>query len=653
MSTSKSARIKELTQMLQKAAKAYYAEDVEIMSNLEYDKLYDELVQLEKETGIILAGSPTQTVGYEAVEELPKETHEKPMLSLAKTKDREELRAWLGDKEGLLSWKLDGLTILLTYENGELVKAVTRGNGEVGEVITANAKTFKNIPLYIPHKSKMVLRGEAVISYSDFEKINASIEEEALKYKNPRNLCSGSVRQLNSAITAERSVNFFAFALVHCEEMEFISREEQVKFMQSMGFAVVPYVKVNKDSILSEIENFAKKVSDYEVPSDGLVLVLDDIAYGESLGRTSKFPRDSIAFKWADELRETTLLEMEWSASRTGLINPVASFEPVELEGTTVSRASVHNISIVRGLKLGLGDRITVYKANMIIPQIAENLTGSDTLEIPKVCPVCGGKTQIEQINEGQFLYCTNKDCDAKKIKLFSLFVGRDGLNIDGMSEVTLEKFIAKGFLHEFSDLYHLNQYQEEIIAMEGFGQKSYDKLMQAIEVSRKTTLPKVLYGLGIAGVGLATAKVICKHFDYEYGTMVSASVEELTEIEGVGAVIAQAFADYFAEKSQKERFYRLLAELELVNEKKDISAQTLTGKVVVITGSLELYENRNALKDAIEAMGGKVTGSVTAKTTYLINNDINSTSSKNKKAKELGIPIVTEKEFAEEFLGG
>lgn len=653
MSTSKSARIKELTQMLQKAAKAYYAEDVEIMSNLEYDKLYDELVQLEKETGIILAGSPTQTVGYEAVEELPKETHEKPMLSLAKTKDREELRAWLGDKEGLLSWKLDGLTIVLTYENGELVKAVTRGNGEVGEVITANAKTFKNIPLYIPHKSKMVLRGEAVISYSDFEKINASIEEEALKYKNPRNLCSGSVRQLNSAITAERSVNFFAFALVHCEEMEFISREEQVKFMQSMGFAVVPYVKVNKDSILAEIENFAKKVSDYEVPSDGLVLVLDDIAYGESLGRTSKFPRDSIAFKWADELRETTLLEMEWSASRTGLINPVAIFEPVELEGTTVSRASVHNISIVRGLKLGLGDRITVYKANMIIPQIAENLTGSDTLEIPEVCPVCGGKTQIEQINEGQFLYCTNKDCDAKKIKLFSLFVGRDGLNIDGMSEATLEKFIAKGFLHEFSDLYHLNQYQEEIIAMEGFGQKSYDKLMQAIEVSRKTTLPKVLYGLGIAGVGLATAKVICKHFDYEYGTMVSASVEELTEIEGVGAVIAQAFADYFAEKSQKERFYRLLAELELVNEKKDISAQTLTGKVVVITGSLEIYENRNALKDAIEAMGGKVTGSVTAKTTYLINNDINSTSSKNKKAKELGIPIVTEKEFAEEFLGG
>lgn len=653
MDTSKLNRIKELTQILQEAAKAYYAQDVEIMSNLEYDRLYDELVELEKETGIILAGSPTQNVGYEAAEELPKETHEKPMLSLAKTKDREELKAWLGEKEGLLSWKLDGLTIVLTYENGELTKAVTRGNGEVGEVITANAKTFKNIPLYIPHKGKMVLRGEAVISYSDFEKINASIEDETLKYKNPRNLCSGSVRQLNSAITAERSVNFFAFALVQCEETEFTSREEQVRFMQRMGFSVVPCVRVEQDTILAEVESFAQKVAGYDIPSDGLVLILDDIAYGESLGRTSKFPRDAIAFKWADELRETTLLEIEWSASRTGLINPVAIFEPVELEGTTVSRASVHNISIVRALKLGLGDRITVYKANMIIPQIAENLTGSDTLEIPTVCPVCGGKTQIEQINEGQFLYCTNKDCDAKKIKLFSLFVGRDGLNIEGMSEATLEKFIAKGFLHEFSDLYHLDQYREEIISMEGFGTKSYDKLMQAIEASRKTTLPKVLYGLGIAGVGLATAKVICRHFDYEHSSMVAASVEELTEIEGVGAVIAQAFADYFAEEVQKERFYRLLGELEIVNEKRDVSSQTLTGKVVVITGSLELFENRNALKDAIEAKGGKVTGSVTAKTTYLINNDINSTSSKNKKAKELGIPIVTEKEFAEEFLNG
>ena len=644
MDTSKLSRIKELNQILKEAAEAYYAKSVEIMSNL-------ELVQLEEETGIVLAGSPTQTVGFAAVDELPKEAHEKPMLSLAKTKSREELRDWLAEKEGLLSWKLDGLTIVLTYEKGKLYKAVTRGNGEVGEVITANAKCFQNVPLAIPHKGRLVLRGEAVISYSDFEKINASITDEALKYKNPRNLCSGSVRQLNSAVTAERCVNFYAFTLVQCEGVEFVTKEEQVQFLQSMGFAIVPYKKVTGENILAAIEDFAAKIEAYDIPSDGLVLVLDNIAYGQSLGRTSKFPRDSIAFKWADELRETTLLEVEWSASRTGLINPVAIFEPVELEGTTVSRASVHNISIVRALKLGLGDRITVYKANMIIPQIAENLTASDTLEIPAVCPVCGGATQIRQINEGQFLYCINDACDAKKIKLFSLFVGRDGLNIDGLSEATLEKFIAKGFLHEFSDLYHLDRYREEIIDMEGFGQKSYDRLMQAVEASRKTTLPKVIYGLGIAGVGLATAKLICKHFDYDYNAMVKASVEDLNEVEGIGDVIAQAFVNYFAEASNKEMVERLLCELEIQTEKVDAATQTLTGKVVVITGSLELYDNRNALKEAIEAKGGKVTGSVTAKTTYLINNDINSTSSKNKKAKELGVPIVTEKEFAEEFL--
>ena len=648
---SKLTRIKELTTILKEAAEAYYAKDIEIMSNLEYDRLYDELVQLEEETGIVLAGSPTQTVGYEAVDELPKEAHDKPMLSLAKTKSREELQGWLMDKEGLLSWKLDGLTIVLTYEEGRLSKAVTRGNGEVGEVITANAKCFKNVPLSIPHKGKLVLRGEAVISYSDFEKINAAISDEAMKYKNPRNLCSGSVRQLNSAITAERSVNFYAFSLVQCEGKMFKTREEQVMFLQTMGFATVPYNKVNKDNILQAIEEFAQKVEEYDIPSDGLVLVLDDIAYGESLGRTSKFPRDSIAFKWADELRETTLLEMEWSASRTGLINPVAIFEPVELEGTTVSRASVHNISIVRALKLGLGDRISVYKANMIIPQIAENMTQSDALEIPKCCPVCGGGTEVRQINEGQFLYCINEDCAAKKIKLFALFVGRDGLNIDGMSEATLEKFIAKGFLHEFSDLYHLDRYKDEIISMEGFGQKSYDKLIQAVESSRKTTLPKVIYGLGIAGVGLATAKLICKHFQYDYSAISNAGVEELNEIEGVGNVIAQAFVNYFASEENRTMVARLLDELDIEVEKVDEESQTLAGQVVVITGSLELYENRNALKDAIEAKGGKVTGSVTAKTTYLINNDITSTSSKNKKAKELGVPIVTEKEFVEKFL--
>jgi len=648
---NKLERIKELTRILKEAAEAYYAKDIEIMSNLEYDRLYDELVQLEEETGVVLAGSPTQTVGYAAVDELPKEAHDRPMLSLTKTKSREELQEWLMDKEGLLSWKLDGLTIVLTYEEGKLAKAVTRGNGEVGEVITANAKCFKNIPLSIPHKGRLVLRGEAVISYRDFEKINAAIADEAAKYKNPRNLCSGSVRQLNSAVTAERNVNFFAFSLVQCDGKAFSTREEQVKFMQSVGFATVPYRKVNKDTIMEAIESFAGEVESYDIPSDGLVLILDDIAYGESLGRTSKFPRDSIAFKWADELKETRLLEIEWSASRTGLINPVAIFEPVELEGTTVSRASVHNISIVKALKLGLGDRVTVYKANMIIPQIAENLDKSDTLDIPCSCPVCGGKTEVRSINEGQFLYCTNEACAAKKIKLFALFVGRDGLNIDGMSEATLEKFIAKGFLHEFRDLYHLDRYKEEIISMEGFGRKSYDKLIGAVEASRKTTLPKVIYGLGIAGVGLATAKLICRHFDYDIDAIKQASTEELSEIEGIGDVIAQAFVTYFSSEENRAMVERLLSELDIQVEKVDATSQTLAGRVIVITGSLELYENRNALKDAIEAKGGKVTGSVTAKTHYLINNDIASTSSKNKMAKELGVPIITEKEFAEQFL--
>lgn len=648
---AKIERIKELNQILKKAAEAYYAKDIEIMSNFEYDALYDELVALESETGMILAGSPTQTVGYAAVEELPKEVHEKPMLSLAKTKSREELRDWLGEKEGLLSWKLDGLTIVLTYEEGKLFKAVTRGNGEVGEVITANAECFQNIPLAIPHKGKLVLRGEAVISYSNFEKINASIEEESLKYKNPRNLCSGSVRQLNNEITAKRGVLFFAFTLVQCEEKEFQTREEQMQFLHSMGFSVVPYVKVEKETILDSIEKFSSEIESYDIPSDGLVLVLNDIAYGESLGRTSKFPRDSIAFKWADEIKETTLLEVEWSASRTGLINPVAIFEPVELEGTTVSRASVHNISIVKALKLGIGDKITVFKANMIIPQIAQNLTASDTLEIPTTCPVCGEPTEIRQINEGQFLYCTNEACAAKKIKAFSLFVSRDGLNIDGLSEATLEKFIAKGFLHEFADLYHLERYKEEIIQMEGFGVKSYEKLIQAAETSRKTTLPKVVYGLGIAGVGLATAKLICNHFGYDYEKMEQASVEELNEIEGVGDVIAQAFVTHFADEQNRERVHRLLQELELEQKTLNAEAQTLAGKVIVITGTLSLFENRNALKEAIEEKGGKVTGSVTSKTSYLINNDNLSTSSKNKKAKELGVTIITEQEFVDEFL--
>lgn len=654
-------RMKELVVILQEASKAYYAENREIMSNFEYDKLYDELIKLEEETGTTLAGSPTITVGYEAVDELPKETHESPMLSLDKTKDREVLKEWLKDKEGLLSWKLDGLTVVLTYENGKLLKAVTRGSGEVGEVVTNNAKTFINLPLTIPYKGKLILRGEAVITYEDFKKINDEIEDALAKYKNPRNLCSGSVRQLNNEVTKNRRVRFFAFSLVKAEDeknlnsendtRKFTTHEAEFDFLKSLGFEVVEYKKVTAESILDSIQYFEEKVAGYEVPSDGLVLTYNDIAYGKSLGRTAKFPRDAIAFKWADEMRETTLLEMEWSPSRTGLINPVAIFEPVELEGTTVSRASVHNISIVKGLKLGIGDTITVYKANMIIPQIAENLTMSDSLEIPECCPACGGKTEVRQVNEVQSLYCTNAECSAKKIKAFTLFVSRDALNIEGLSEATLEKFIAKGFLHDFTDIFHLDKYEDEIKAMEGFGEKSYKNLIESVENARRTTLPKVIYSLGIANIGLANAKMICKEYKYNLQDMMNATVEELSQIDGVGTVIAGTFCDYFREEEHRQLVEKLLGELHIAVETVDENNQILAGKAFAITGSLEHFENRNQLKEKIESLGGKVTGSVTGKTFALINNDAASNSSKNKKARELGVEIMTEREFLDKYV--
>lgn len=642
-------RMKELIKILQEASKAYYAEDREIMSNFEYDKLYDELVKLEEKTGTVLAGSPTVTVGYEAVDELPKEAHESSMLSLGKTKDREELKEWLKDKEGLLSWKLDGLTVVLTYENGKLLKAVTRGNGEVGEVVTNNAKTFINLPLIIPYQGKLILRGEAVITYEDFKKINEMIADAEAKYKNPRNLCSGSVRQLNNEVTKSRRVRFFAFSLVKAEE--FATHESEFEFLKSLGFEVVEYKKVTADTMTDAINYFEEKIAGYEVPSDGLVLTFDDVVYGKSLGRTAKFPRDSIAFKWADEMRETRLLEMEWSPSRTGLINPVAVFEPVELEGTTVSRASVHNISIVRSLKLGIGDTITVYKANMIIPQIAENLTMSDTLEVPECCPACGGRTEVRQVNEVQSLYCTNPDCSAKKIKAFTLFVSRDALNIEGLSEATLEKFIARGFLHDFTDIFHLDRYEEEIKDMEGFGEKSCHNLIASVENARKTTLPKVIYSLGIANIGLANAKMICKEYKYDLRAMMSASEEELNQIDGVGAVIAGTFCDYFKDEKHRLLVENLLKELVIETETIDENNLILAGKSFAITGSLEHFENRNQLKEKIESLGGKVTGSVTGKTFALINNDAASNSSKNKKARELGVEIITESEFLDKYV--
>ena len=646
----KISRIKELVEILNKASKAYYAEDVEIMSNFEYDKLYDELVSLEAETGTILANSPTQNVGYEVVSELPKERHPARMLSLDKTKEVDALVSWLGDHKGLLSWKMDGLTVVLTYDNGELVKAVTRGNGEIGEVITANAKTFVNIPRSISYKKSITIRGEAIITYSEFEKINESIEDVDAKYKNPRNLCSGSVRQLSSKITAERGVRFYAFSMVEPEDAELLasfenSFEKRFEFLKGLGFDVVEYEAVTADTLPDMVKAFSAKIPSNDFPTDGLVLSFDDTAYGKSLGTTAKFPRDAIAFKWQDEEAETTLRDIEWSPSRTGLINPVAIFDTVELEGTDVSRASLHNITYVKDMQLGIGDRIKVYKANMIIPQLSENLTKSGNLQVPDTCPACGGSTEIRNDNGTETLNCVNPACPAKNIKLFSLFVSRNAMNIDGMSEATIERFIGAGIMHRLSDIYHLSEHREVIVTMEGFGEKSYDKLIKAIDTSRKADMAAFLYGLGIPGFGVANAKLIVKAYKSDFSAIMDAVPEDLMEIDQVGEVLARDFAAYFSDEEKRAEVMRLLDEIEFVIEE-NTSEQDLEGMTFVITGSLETYPNRDALKKEIEDRGGKVAGSVSAKTTALINNDIASNSSKNKKAKSLGIPIISEEMF-------
>ena len=640
-------RMKELVEILGQASRAYYQEDREIMSNLEYDALYDELVALEQKTGIVLSTSPTVSVGYEAVDELPKETHESPMLSLDKTKDREVLRSFIGNHKTLLSWKMDGLTIVLTYRNGVLEKAVTRGNGVVGEVVTNNARVFDNIPHIISFQGELILRGEAIITYSEFEKINRDIADVDARYKNPRNLCSGSVRQLNNKITAGRHVRFYAFSLVKADGEDFQnSRQRQMEWLEEQGFETVEYRVVTGETLDEAMEYFAGKVAENDFPSDGLVALYDDIAYGDSLGRTAKFPRNAFAFKWADEMAETTLEEIEWSPSRTGLINPVAIFTPVELEGSTVSRASVHNISIMRKLELGIGDRIRVYKANMIIPQIGENLTRSGVKDIPECCPACHGPAVIEMVNDVESLYCRNSRCPAKAIKGFTLFVSRDAMNIDGLSEATLEKFIGHGLIGRFGDIFELEKYRDEIVQMEGFGEKSCQNLLNSIEKARKTELPRLIYALGIPNIGLSNAKVICQKFGYDLKKLRSLTREELAEADGIGPVIAGSFVDYFADEDRNRQLDHLLTHLVIQEAPRETNEQIFAGLNFVITGNVEHFANRNAVKAEIEKRGGKVTGSVTSKTNYLINNDVTSNSSKNKKAKELQIPIISENDF-------
>lgn len=642
----KRKRIKELVEILNKAAKSYYADAVEIMPNIEYDKLYDELVSLEKETNVVLSNSPTQNVGYETASELPKKAHESPMLSLDKTKSVAELEDWLGDNKALLSWKMDGLTIVLTYRGGELVEAVTRGNGIIGEVITNNAKNFQNVPLRIEYKGELILRGEAVIKYSDFKRINDSITDADARYKNPRNLCSGSVRQLNPAVTRERKVYFNVFNVVRADNIDFEnSKAKQFEWAKNEGFDVVEYKFTQRASLADDIAKFESKIAENDIPSDGLVLLLDDIALGERLGSTSKFPRNAMAFKWSDERQTTKLKYIEWSPSRTGLINPVAVFEPVELEGTTVSRASLHNVSIFEELMLGVGDEISVYKANMIIPQVYENLTKSNTEKIPKICPACGRDTTIKKDNESKVLLCTNPDCQIKHIKQYALMASRDALNIDGLSESTLEKFLSKGFIKSDSDLFHLDKFKDEIINMEGFGKRSYEKLITALDEAKNTTVSRFLYSLGIAGIGSANAKMIAKYFDNDIDRIISASKDDLRKIEGIGEVLAGSIEDFFKSEKNIENVESLRKILKFETEESG-GGDKFAGKVFVITGSLTHFSNRNEMKELIEKNGGKVSGSVSSKTNFLINNDTGSNSSKNKKAKELGVEIISEEDF-------
>lgn len=642
----KKKRIKELVEILNKAAKSYYVDAVEIMPNIEYDKLYDELLELEKETNVVLSNSPTQNVGYEIAGELPKKAHESPMLSLDKTKSVEDLREWLGDNKALLSWKMDGLTIVLTYRDGELAEAVTRGNGTIGEVITNNAKNFQNIPLKIEFKGELILRGEAIIKYSDFKRINDAIEDAAAKYKNPRNLCSGSVRQLNPAVTKSRMVYCNIFNVVKADGIDFEnSKAKQFEWVKSEGFDVVEYKFTDSKSIADDIAEFESKIESNDIPSDGLVLLLDDIALGERLGSTSKFPRNAMAFKWSDERQITKLKYIEWSPSRTGLINPVAVFEPVELEGTTVSRASLHNVSIFEDLMLGVGDEISVYKANMIIPQVYENLTKSNTEKVPDTCPACGSHASIKQDNESKVLLCTNPDCQIKHIKQYALMASRDALNIDGLSESTLEKFLSKGFIKNDSDIFKLDRYKDEIVNMEGFGKRSYEKLMAALEEAKHTNVARFLYSLGINGIGSANAKMIAKYFDNDIDKIITAGKDELLEIEGIGEVLANSIVEFFKDSKNIENV-KNLREILIFEAEESAGSDSFAGKVFVITGSLEHFTNRNELKELIEKNGGKVSGSVSSKTNFLINNDTASNSSKNKKAKELGVEIISEEDF-------
>ena len=637
-------RMKELIEILNNASRLYYQYSTPIMTDFEYDKLYDELEKLEKETNTILSNSPTQNVEPEAIDSLVKVEHPAPMLSLSKTKSISELASFLGNQEGLISWKLDGLTIVLTYKDGKLSSGVTRGNGIIGEVVTENVKKFKNIPLTIPYKGTLVVRGEAVIKYSDFNKMNEELDDDSSQYKNPRNLCSGSVRQLDSKVTAKRNVNCIIFALIESEK-KFKLKSEEFEWLKSLGFDVVEYHKVTSNNIEEQVLYFKNKINEYDIPSDGLVLLYNDIEYGKQLGTTAKYPKNAIAFKWQDETAETKLIDVDWLVSRTGLINPVAVFEPVELEGTIVSRASLHNVSILQGLSLGIGDTILVYKANMIIPQIADNLTQSNSLAIPSKCPVCNHEARIISSNDVKYLYCMNDFCPAKLVKRLSQFTSRNAMNIEGLSDAIINKLADEGLIKTYADIYNLKRYKNDIISFEGFGEKSYDNLINSIEKSRNVKLANFIFALGIPDIGLSRAKLICKNYSNDINKIRNLTFEELSKIDGIGEIIAKEWIDTFNNEDFIKELELLLKEVNFTDTSID-NNQPLKDLTFVITGSVNNFTNRDELVEYIESYGGKVVKAISNNVNYLINNDITSTSTKNTKAKELGIKIISENDL-------
>lgn len=647
-------KMHKLISLIDKYRNEYYNEDREEVDNKEYDRLKDELDELERKAGFVLSNSPSLKVGCEVTSKLPKYTFKKPMLSLSKTKEVSGLQQFLSDKDGILSWKMDGLTVVVAYNNGELVSAITRGNGEIGEVITQNAKHFRNLPLRIPYKGKLVLRGEAVMTYSDFERINKGLvtSGDELK-KNPRNLCSGTVRSVDSSVTKNRGVYWYAFELVSadCEIPNDI--DKQFKWLNNNGFDTVQFMVVNSSNVVQAVMQFESIVESkkLDIPTDGLVLTYRDKKYGESLGVRAKSPRHSIAFKWEDEAVETKVIDIEWSPSRNGLITPVAIFEPVDIEGSTVSRASLHNVSIFAEKQLGYGDRIKVYKANMIIPQVLDNLDRTATCQIPGQCPCCGEPTVLHQDpKSGVYtLWCENSECAAKGTRSFEHFVARDAMNIDGVSTSTLNTLIECRIISDYASIYHINEHADEIINLEGFGYTSFMNIVNAVEKSRNVKPANLIYALGIPNIGLTTAKLICKHFGNDLVKTVTASYNDLINIDGIGDTIADSFTAYFADKNNAEAFVRLTKELNIIQEAVSNNTE-MNGITICVTGDVHIFKNRRAIKDIVENLGGKLTGSVSKSTSYLVTNDTTSGSRKNKAAQEYGIPILTEQQFIEKF---